>query len=113
MVKPVCVPCGIFFHPEKNGFVFEEGKPDGCEPVRWKGKNPPDKSYMGQKPFEPENTSWSSYKLWVGDKWKCRGCGAEIVVGVIGERLIEHYQPDYEKVREQLGGDSILFVHDC
>lgn len=103
MVKPICVPCGLFFRPAKNGFIVEEGKPDAGDPVRWSGKNPGD----------DRDREWSSYKLWNGDKWKCKGCGAEIVVGIIGVPLNEHYREDYETVRQTFGGDNILFVHDC
>jgi hypothetical protein len=31
----------------------------------------------------------------MGDLWECRGCGAEIIVGVGADAIAEHYQPDY------------------
>lgn len=101
MPKPICVPCGLFFRPEHNGFVAEEGKPypdpDG-KPIRY---------------IEESGVVWTGYKLWRGDKWMCRGCGARIMVGFAGNPIREHYQADYETVREGIGGDEILFVHDC
>lgn len=93
-LKPICVPCGLFFTPDKNGQVVEEGKPHGgSEKERYPG--------------------WTSYKLWRGDQWKCRGCGATIIVGVASVNFAEHYQSDYELVRQRYGGDDIPFVHDC
>lgn len=106
MPKPICVKCGLFFRPAHNGFVVEEGMPDGGsakKPIRWSGMNPNDDRYL----------AWSGYKLWRADKWKCRGCGVEIVTGYAQHPAAEHYQPDYDSVRRSLGGDSIPFIHDC
>lgn len=86
MLKPICVPCGLFFQPEKNGFAFTEGMPRGG--------------------------TWRPYKVWVGDKWKCRGCGTEIVVGVMGDRVAEHYEADFEEIRKRLNADQFQ-VNDC
>lgn len=96
-MKPVCVPCGLFYHPEKNGYLVEEGMPHGNDPL---GK------------FQP---GWKSYKLWRGDKWKCRGCENEIVVGFANRPSGEHYMPEYASVREDLIKDGRLttFVSDC
>lgn len=106
MVKPICVPCGLFFRPERNGQPVEEGKPHntGGQPTRWSGQNPGD---------ERGSFDWTSYKLYVGDKWKCRGCGAEIIVGIISGPIAYHHEKEYVDVREQWGGDTIPFVHDC
>lgn len=107
MVKPICVPCGLFYRPEKNGQPVEEGKPhrERDQPVRWRGTNP-------DGPRWSEYKEWTSYKLYIGDKWKCRGCGSEIIVGINGI-MAEHFHKDYEEVRTHFGGDAIPFVHDC
>lgn len=101
MVKPVCVPCGLFFRPHRNGQVFEEGKPYQTkpdEPIRF---------------YEPGSLKpWTSYKLWRGDQWICRGCGATIILGA-GQNYAEHYQKNYELERDKAGGDKVPFVHDC
>lgn len=98
MPKPVCVTCGLFFRPKRNGQVFEEGKPDGAEPVRYTAE---------------DGTKWSPYKLWSADLWECRGCGFQIIVGAGREPIAEHFHEDYEELRAAYGGDAIPFVHDC
>lgn len=103
MTKPVCVKCGLFYRPKKNGQIFEEGKPfqaSSSDKVR----------YVEQ---EGERNSWTGYKLWQADLWECRGCGNQIISGSGVAPLGEHFQSDYEKLRERLGGDKIPFVHDC
>ncbi len=84
-MKPICVKCKLFFKPERNGTYFEEGK--------------------------PTSVGWASYKLWVGDMWKCKGCGVTIVVGVGASAISEHYMPDY---KEQVALFKPAFrVDDC
>jgi len=96
MLKPVCVPCQRFFRPEKNNFYFIEGMPIGS------GVTPPGNS-------QPER--WIPYKLWASDKWKCQGCGTEILVG-FGQRAIsEQYMSDFEELRKRLGAE--YQVNDC
>jgi hypothetical protein len=85
-MKPVCVKCRLFYRPKKNGAYFEEGMPIG------------------------ETGQWKSYKLWVGDLWACRGCGAEIIIGV-GGQIAEHFQPNYAHACQERG--SLLRVDDC
>lgn len=88
-MKPICVKCKLFFHPERNGIAFEEGMP---------------------RPTPENPAAWGSYKLWVGDLWKCRGCGAQIVTGSSGP-IREHYEEDYaEQVRLF---DAQFRVDDC
>lgn len=97
--KPVCLACGLFFTPHKCGITWEEGMPQGRDPVRY---------------TDPDTgREWSSYKLWRGDVWRCRGCGTEIIYGHGLQPVAIQHQPDYEKERQLAGGDSIPFVHDC
>ncbi len=84
-MKPVCANCQLFFQVEKNGFYFEEGM--------------------------PTESGYQSYKLWVGDLWKCRGCGAQIVVGVSQGSIAEHYHPDYSEKLQQFNPN--FRVDDC
>ncbi len=95
MPKPICVPCQRFFRPEKTGFSFIEGMPDG-------DNVPPGNS-------QPE--LWMPYKLWRGDLWKCQGCGTQIVVGFGGGAIAEHFQPDFnEEVKRH---NATFQVNDC
>lgn len=96
-LKPVCVKCQKFYRPEKNGYMFEEGMPSGDDP---------------HNKFE---AGWTSYKIWRGDKWKCQGCDAEIVVGFADRPVSEHYMGDYKELREKLIDAGLLetFVSDC
>ena len=86
-MKPICVPCGRFYRPEKNGVLFVEAL-DG-----------------------------TPYKLWSGDKWKCPNCGSEVIVGSGLEPISEHYEPDFTETVErariwQGDGRPLLHVND-
>jgi hypothetical protein len=95
MMKPVCVPCQRFFRMIKSGVYFTEGMPtdNQAEP----GTADPDK--------------WTPYKLWSGDRWRCNGCGAEIISGVGHSAIAEHYQDGFSDLRKQLNAD--YQVNDC
>lgn len=95
-MKPVCVPCQRFFRMEKSGFYFIEGMPIGND----------------AQPGTAEPAKWRPYKLWVGDKWRCEGCGAEILSGFGRERIAEHYESDFPDRVAALGA-SQLQVNDC
>jgi len=95
-MKPICVPCQRFFRPIKNGFYFIEAMPIEDRPA----------------PGTAEPEKWEPYRIWVGDKWRCEGCGAEIVSGVGRGPVSEHYQPDFRRQIEQLHADQ-LQVNDC
>lgn len=93
MTKPACVPCGMFFHPEHNGEIVAENKPIG-------GKaQPPGKNF-------PE--LWTGYKVYVADKWKCRGCGTEIIVGW-GGIIAQDFMPNFEETKAQ----ATTTINDC
>lgn len=102
IVKPVCVACRCFYRAEHNGHFFTEMKPDNNP-----GRIYPE-DYRGNKMPEV----WTPYKLWVGDLWKCPECEHEIVVGVIGGPVAEHYQPDFKEKVARYGGGQ-LQVNDC
>lgn len=101
MPKPVCVKCQCFYRPEKNGFCFIEGKPDGLG-------NLPNEEIRGTR--LPE--AWTPYKLWMSDKWKCPDCGHEILTGFGACPISEHYLPDFEAKVALTKGDQ-LQVNDC
>lgn len=95
-MKPICVPCHRYFRPEENGVSFIEGMPAA--------------DYRAE-PGLAEPDSWKPYKLWMGDRWKCHGCGATIIVGTGRKPLAEHYEHDFQKQVEQLG--ATFQVNDC
>ena len=67
-----------------------------------------------ESPAEPgisEPHKWKPYKIWSGDKWKCEGCGAEIISGTGLHPIAEHYQPDFAQTRARLNAD--YQVNDC
>lgn len=88
-MKPICVPCRRFFRVKKNGQWFTEPAPGNADPH-----------------------AWVPYKVWVGDKWECPDCGTEIVVGVGSGPVAEHYQEDFEQVRERYTAGE-LNINDC
>lgn len=95
MPKPICVPCQRFFRPIHTGFMLTEGMPT-----------------QGAKPGTSEPEKWLPYKLWSGDKYKCEGCGAEIVSGFGREAIRVQHESDFEQVRKSLGADQFQ-VNDC
>lgn len=111
-MKPVCVPCGLFFRMKKQGFYFEEGMPGPGAADRLVVKRDDDPPFDGTTRVLPGPLhGWQSYKLWVGDLWECRGCGAQILAGFGQGPLSEHYKPDYQATRERLG--VTLRIDDC
>jgi len=96
-MKPICVPCQRFFRPKKNGYYFIEGMSVG-----------PGRARAGIA----DSDQWKPYKMHVGDLWECHGCGANIVVGVAGSALAEHYQNDFDAKIERYGARQ-LQVNDC
>lgn len=111
-MKPICVPCRRFYSCEKNETQWEEGKPNSSE------------GDMGLRP-KPENFSdpddyrawlaqweshWGPYKLWTSDKWKCGGCGHQILIGVPSHPWAEHFEHDYAQQVEQ--ADVLIRVND-
>lgn len=94
-MKPICVPCQRFFRPKRNGLPFIEAMPIEGSPA----------------PGTAEPDRWTPYKLWIGDLWRCDGCGAEIVSGVAREPVAEHYQPDFTNQVRRHGAE--LLINDC
>lgn len=93
-LKPVCIPCQRFFRMVKSGFYFIEGMP-----------------YDGARPGTVDADKWKPYKLWSGDKWRCEGCGAEIISGTGRGPISEHYKPDFQEMRTDLNAE--YQVNDC
>jgi len=75
-MKPACPKCRLFYTIKRTGYNWEEGMPKSGD-----GKTVP---YV-----------WGSYKLWAGDLFECRGCGAQVIVGVPHRPIAEHYQAEY------------------
>lgn len=94
-MKPICVPCQRFYRPFRNGVRFVEGMPVA------------DRAISGTT--HPEQ--WKPYKLWLGDHWRCDGCGNTIIVGVAREPLAEHFQPNFLRECEDQGAE--IQVNDC
>jgi hypothetical protein len=59
-----------------------------------------------------EPDKWMPYKLWCGDKWRCDGCGTEIVEGVGSHPIKERYHPDFQETIEAFNALQ-LQVNDC
>lgn len=95
-MKPICVPCRRFYRPHKNGRTFVEAKPIS------------NRSPSGLE--APE--LWIPYKLWMGDLWRCEGCGSEIIVGVGHVPISQDYHTDFEDQIKAWRGDEIT-INDC
>lgn len=96
-MKPICVPCRRFYRPERNGTYFVEAKPTGNE-LAPAGNEAPE--------------LWEPYKLWVGDLWKCRGCGHELIVGTGRQPVSQDYHSNFKEIIAKTGGGDIT-INDC
>jgi hypothetical protein len=96
MLKPICVSCQRFYRPHKNGRRFVEAMPKGGTDRAAPGTSQPER--------------WVPYKVWIGDEWRCHGCGHLLIVGVAGWPLSEHYLPNFADVRATA---KYLQVNDC
>lgn len=94
-MKPICVPCQMFYRPKQNDYSFVEGMP----------------VVSGAQSGKAEPEKWQPYKLWLGDLWECRGCGAQIVVGTGRIPVSEHFKPDFKD--RVTAHDVKLQVNDC
>lgn len=95
-MKPICVLCQRFFRMVKAGYYFTEMMPKSGRPLP--GTQQPDR--------------WTPYKIWSGDLYECQGCKAQIVSGVGGGPISEHYQANFTDVSKNLKADQ-LKVNDC
>jgi len=93
MLKPICVPCQRFYRPQRNGQRFIEGMP-----IR-----------SGAIPGTSAPQDWQPYKVWMGDQWKCQGCGAEIIVGCGRLPIAEQYQETFAEKTKGI----MLQINDC
>ena len=78
MPRIVCVDCSMYYRPEENGVLYEE------------------------------TANGMPYKLWHADKWKCPGCGHEIIAGEGHGPIAEHFQEGYAA----LAADALLRTLD-
>lgn len=94
-MKPVCVPCQRFFRLKKIGFYFIEGMP----------------IEQGALPGNIEPEKWGPYKLWVGDRFECEGCGTVILSGFGKGPICERHKPNFLDTAKRLG--ATFQVNDC
>lgn len=92
MPKPVCVPCQRFFRPDRNGVTVLEGKPES-----------------GALPGTSEASRWHPYKLWYADRWKCQGCGTEIITGFGPQPAMQ----DFKNSDAEMRAAAKHLVNDC
>jgi hypothetical protein len=64
--------CGRLMYPKTNSVTVEELLEDG-----------------------------RPYKLWSADLWACVECGVEVITGFARVPLAEHYQPEYQTIRDR------------
>jgi hypothetical protein len=96
MPKPICVPCQRFFRMKRQGYYFIEGMPKGEAAL----------------PGTQEPWRWQPYKLWAGDLYECKGCGAQIISG-FGLQPIDYQHTDTFKDNVRRLGADQLQVNDC
>jgi hypothetical protein len=94
-MKPICVKCGLFFKPKKNGIRVLEQMPM-CN---------------GATPGLANGEQWQPYKIWHADLWSCRGCGVEMVFGTGVIPLAERHQNDFAGL--MASWPPSVVVNDC
>lgn len=96
-MKPICVPCQRFYRMKRSGFYFVEAMP---------------KNNLLPRAGTESPHEWKPYKLWAGDLWECKGCGAQLVSGCGMKPIAEHYEPDFARAVKSFGAEQ-LQVNDC
>ena len=78
---PVCVACRRELRPEKNGVAV-------LDTVRGEG-----------------------YELWAADKWKCPGCGIEVIGGFGHGPVVSHFDDHFSySVGKERENDNLIQV---
>lgn len=99
-MKPICARCDLFMRSKHNGEYFEERMPGRAGAKREELEHD---DYGVTKVAPGPLPGWEPYKLWVGDLWECRGCGAQVIVGVPPSPIAEHFHKDYHDRVNQTG----------
>jgi hypothetical protein len=95
MLKPICVKCGRFFKPKRNGvYVLEQMQ-----------------RVNGAAPGLENSDSWRPYKLWHADLYEWHGCGTELVTGFGFGPMVEHYMPNFNQAL--VSHPPSVIVNDC
>lgn len=94
-LKPICIPCQRFYRPEKNGQIVLEGAP-----------------ILSARPGTIDSHLWAPYKLWRADRWRCEGCGHEIVCGSALAPFSERHHPTFSLELNRFS-DQLVRVNDC
>lgn len=58
-------------------------------------------------------STWVSYKLWVCDLAECPSCKAQMLYGFPGNRIAEHYEPEYKGWLERVKDKLLGRIDDC
>lgn len=78
MPEIVCCSCNFFYKPEKNAVAVVEMRPVGTVSL-------------------PE---YRPLRLWQADRWRCPGCGHQVVTGFGRAPISEHHDRNFdEKVK--------------
>lgn len=116
-MKPICARCNLFMRNVHSGEYFIERMPgpNGAK-RRELEEETPDHARMirglDQTPVIPgELEGWEPYKLWVGDLHECRGCGAQVIVGVPPKPIAEHFEADFNNLVARTGATRT--IDDC
>lgn len=93
MPKPICVKCGTFCKPKRNGVYVCEYMP----------------RHSNAPPGIANAKGWMPYKVWVADMNSCHTCGYEVVHGFGGSPMSERHHDDFDKWMALV----TVHVYDC
>lgn len=80
--RPVCIKCNRELHPETNGVGVLDINDNG------------------------------PYELWDADKWKCPGCGLEVVGGFGSGPISAHYKDDFKSMIHHYSSRNLLIKNN-
>jgi len=84
-MKSVCAVCGLSLHVEESGITV----------------------------FEMFQNDEKVYRIWQADKWKCRKCFIEIILGFGNQPLSEHFEDGFEKIKaERLLSGNVYYWYE-
>jgi hypothetical protein len=62
------------------------------------------------EPGTAEPEKWQPYKVWSGDLYECKGCGAQIISGVGLKSVAERHHSNFNETIEKTGASQCQII---
>ena len=82
MPRPVCVPCKTEMRPDKNGVPYVQ------------------------------TVDGTACSVWDSDRWRCRKCGATMLMGYGSKPYLVNYEPRFDEILQRIKEDENVVVEE-